>query len=722
MITIETNAHIGHLIIDLPGRSMNVFTPALAEEMQVQFDRLAGDASIEAIVISSGKSSFIAGADLEQMADLARSDVSPADVLQRIRCYGDLFRRIETCSKPVVAAASGTALGAGLELMLACHYRIAADNGQAQFGLPEVKLGLLPGAGGTQRLPRIVGVARSIPLLTKGTALSAKDALALGILHEVVPADQLRKAAEQAIVAGRVKAVAPWDEKGFRLPGGDCYAPANSSALAAANAQTHATLRDNYPAPYTILRCIYEGARLPIDKALLIEQKHFVTLVRGSVAQNMIRTLFFAKQAASKLARRPAGIEKSQVRKLGVLGAGFMGAGIAHVSAAAGIEVVLLDRDLASAQRGRDNIALALDQEVKKGRRSQAARDALLSRIGVTENYAGFADCDLVIEAVLEDADLKATVIKATEAATDAKTIFATNTSALPVNELAASSNRPDNFIGLHFFSPVARMELVEVIVGKNTSEKTLARALDYIQQIRKTPIVVNDGYGFYTSRCVDAYIREGIRLLADGVSAALIENAGVALGMPVGPLALADEVGIDVLYHIGHFFRAREQGAWADDRHVAQNRIVDSLKEEKRLGRKSGHGFYLYLADAPKHLDPEYAGKTPHPDIAEVRERLLYAQVIEAARCWADGVVVDAVEADLGAQLAWAFPSYLGGPFSFIDRTGVALFISRCNELAASYGPRFEIPQKLRELGIKGDCFYVDGNQAQPYQQAVAA
>lgn len=713
MITTEINADIAHLIIDLPGRSMNVFTPALADEMKEQFDRLAKDETVKAIVISSGKSSFIAGADLEQMAAFADPDTNPEDTLRRISSYGNLFRRIETCGKPVVAAASGTALGAGLELMLACHYRIAADKAGAQFGLPEVKLGLLPGAGGTQRLLRVVGIARSIPLLTKGTALKARDALELGILNEVVSADQLRQAAERAVNEGRVKAVAPWDEKGFRLPGGDCYAPANSGALAAANATTHASMRDNYPAPFTILRCIYEGARLPIDKALLIEQKHFVTLVRGSVAQNMIRTLFFAKQAAGKLARRPAGIEKSQVRKLGVLGAGFMGGGVAQVSAAAGIDVVLLDRDLASAQRGYDNVAAALDIEVKKGRMDEDARNALLARISVAESYAAFGECDLVVEAVLEDPALKATVIKATEAATGRNAIFATNTSALPINELAAASVRPENFIGLHFFSPVSRMELVEVIVGRDTSTQTLARALDYVQQIRKTPIVVNDGYGFYTSRCVDAYIREGLRLLADGVGAAAIENGGVALGMPVGPLTLADEVGIDVVYHISHFFRAREKGAWADDRHTEQNRIVDSLKEAKRLGRKSGSGFYLYPDKAPKHLAPEFAGRGAAVDIGEIKERLLYAQVVEAARCWADGVVVDFSEADLGAQLAWAFPSFLGGPFAFIDGMGAQAFVQRCDQLVARHGPRFEVPRALRDLGAEGKHFYVAGKQA---------
>lgn len=707
MITTEINGTIAHLIIDMPGRSMNVLTHGLMDSLEQSVLGFAADDAIKGIVISSGKSSFIAGADLEQMNGLADPALSNEEVLQRISRYGDVFRRMESCGKPIVAVASGTALGGGLELMLACHYRIAVDNPKAQFGLPEVKLGLLPGAGGTQRLPRIIGIAASIPMLTQGNSLKVHEALKLGLLHEVVAADQWKTAAEKALLEGRVKPVAPWDEKGFRLPGGDVYSPANSNALIAANAETHSRTHGNYPAPLVILRCIYEGAGVPMDLAQRIEQKHFVTLVRGSVAQNMIRTLFFAKQSADKLARRPAGIDKSKVCKLGILGAGFMGAGIAQVSALAGIEAVLLDRDAATAQRGRDGIASAFDADVKKGRMSEAARDAALARITVGEGYAAFADCDLVIEAVLEDTAVKAAVIKAAEAAMPTNAIFASNTSALPISELAESSVRPQNFVGLHFFSPVSRMPLVEVIMGSKTSPETLARALDYIQQLRKTPIVVNDGYGFYTSRCVDSYIREGIRLLADGVNPVLIENAAVELGMPVGPLSLGDEVGMDVVYHISHFFRSRETGAWADDRHEIQNRIVDEMYGAKRLGRKTGQGFYAYPADEAKRLDTPARGRASEVDATAVKDRLLYAQVIEAARCWADGVVEDADEADLGAHLAWAFPSYLGGPMSVIDNVGIQAFVKKCDELAAKCGPRFEVPAKLREFAAKGGRFH---------------
>ena len=711
MITIQIEGPVGHLVIDMPGRSMNVLTPELAEALDQALTEVLAVGALQGIVISSGKSSFIAGADLAQMSDFVKPGVGQEDAMTMIGRYNQVFRRIETCGKPVVAAASGTALGGGLELMLACHYRIAADEPKAQFGTPEVGLGLLPGIGGTQRLPRLVGIAASLPVLTQGAPMNARAALKLGLLNEVVPADQLRQAATQAVLDGRAKAVAPWDVKGFKLPGGDAYAPANANAMVAGNASLHAATKGNYPAPYAILRAVYEGSKLPIEKALKLEQQLFVTLVQGEVAQNMIRTLFFAKQAADKLARRPTAIAKTRVAKLGILGAGFMGAGIAQVSAAAGIAVVLLDRDLATAERGRDGIAKALAADVEKGRLSEPARAQLLARITVAEDHVAFGDCDLVIEAVLEDFAIKDRVTRAAEAAMMPNAVFASNTSALPIDDLVRSSVRPHNFIGLHFFSPVARMALVEVIVGRATSDETLARALDYIQQIRKTPIVVRDGYGFYTTRCVEAYIREGARLLADGVNPVLIENAGMALGMPVGPLTLADEVGIDVLHHIVEFFRTRERGAWADDKHGAGNQIIELLYAAKRLGRKAGHGFNAYPTGQPRRLDvgPELGATraAAQPEVAAVKERLLYAQLVEAARCWADGIIDDAREADLGAHLGWAFPSYLGGPLAVIDNVGAAAFVYRCDELVSLYGARFEVPQTLRDAALQGTRFH---------------
>ncbi len=710
MIKTELAGGIARLTIDMPGRTMNVLTQEFVAAMSACFDAVLKDPELKGIIIASGKPAFMAGADLGQMAGFVKPGVTPQMVVQQAGIYSALFRRIETCGKPVVVVANGTALGGGLELMLCGHYRIATDDPKAQFGLPEVKLGLLPGAGGTQRVPRLIGIAAAIPMITQGNPMNAQAAMKLGLINEVVPTSELIAAAERAIVEGRVKSVAPWDVKGYKLPGGDAHSAVAADAFGAANASIHAATSGNYPAPLAILRCIYEGARLPINKGLRIELKHFATLMQDSVAQNMIRTLFFAKQSADKLARRPEGVPKSSVKKLGILGSGFMGAGIAQVSALNGIDVVLLDRDLATAQKGRDGIVSAFDTDVQKGRMKPELRDAAVARLVAAEGYAAFKDCDLVIEAVIEDVGIKATVTKAAEAAMGKDAIYASNTSALPINDLAAASARPQNFIGLHFFSPVAKMAVVEVIVGRDTAPATLARALDYIRQIRKTPIIVNDGYGFYTSRCVDAYIREGMRLLVDGVTPALIENAGVALGMPVGPLSLGDEVGVDVLHHITHFFRTREKSVWGDDKHVP-DRIIDGMASAKRLGRKTAAGFYSYPAGAPKHLAPElsaeFPGKGIQPEVAAVKERLLYAQLVEAARCWADGVITDAGEADLGAVLAWAFPAYLGGPMAAIDAIGAAQFIARCDQLKVSLGARFEAPEKLRDFAARGGRFH---------------
>jgi 3-hydroxyacyl-CoA dehydrogenase / enoyl-CoA hydratase / 3-hydroxybutyryl-CoA epimerase len=717
MIASRIQDHIAILTIDMPGRTMNVLTPDFVREFRIAFDAVATNSNIVGIIVTSGKPSFIAGADLSQMRGMAAADISPAAAADLIGIYGNLFRHIETCGKPVVAAAPGTAMGGGLELMLACHFRVAADNPDAQFGQPEVKFGLLPAAGGTQRVPRLVGIAASISLLTEGNELTAAAARNAGLIHEVVPGDQLFDTAMRALMDRRVKATAAWDEKGFRLPGGDADAAANQIALSSANARLHAETHGNYPAPLAILRCIYEGTKLPIDEALRLEQQNFATVVQGRVAQSMIRTLFFAKQSADKVVRRPAGVPPSKVITLGVVGTGLMGVGIARVSALAGIKVRLLDRELAIAERGRADIAASLESDVNKSRLSGAARDAAMACISAAGTYEALADCDLVIEAVTEDFRVKEIVTRAMEAALRPDAIFASNTSALPVNDLAKRSRRPQNFIGLHFFSPVPKMALVEVIVGRETAPEVLARSLDYIRQIRKTPIIVNDGYGFYTTRCVDAYVREGVRLLVDGVAPMLIENAGIALGMPIGPLALEDEIGLDVMHHIAHFFREKEKGAWADDRHELVNALLDQLVVERRFGRKSGAGFYVFPAGTPKHLDlADIARRVSRarlqPTVDVVKDRLLYAQLIEAARCWADGVISEPKESDLGAILGWAFPSWLGGPLAAIDDIGVPAFVARCQALSNEFGPRFTAPQSLRDAAGSGFRFHADGER----------
>jgi len=707
MISTESSDGIAVLSIDMPGRAMNVLDDALVAALEAAFDRAMTDDAIRGIVITSGKRAFMAGADLARIASLAAAQTDEAEARDAIAAFGRLFRRIECAAKPVVGAANGTALGGGLELLLATRYRIAAGDVEARFGLPEVGLGLLPGAGGTQRLPRLLGAAAALPLLLDGRPIDAAAALELGLLDAVVPAAQLREAACEAIRSGLAQAGAPWDRPDFTLPGG----------AAAPVLQTHrqrvlARSRGNQPAPLAILDLVERGLALSIDDALALELEAFMPLLRGRVSRNMLRTQFFARQWADKLSRRPAQVAPTAVKRLGMLGAGFMGAGIAQVSALAGIDVVLVDRSEALAQASREGIARAWQADVDKGRLAASARDAALARIAAAGDVSALSGCDLVIEAVAEDAAIKAGVIRRTEAVLGEGGLFATNTSALPIDELAQSSVRPANFIGLHFFSPVPRMALVEVVVGAQTSDATLARALDYVRQIRKTPIVVRDGYGFYTTRCVDAYYREGLRMLADGVDPARIERAGVALGMPVGPLALADEVGLDVIQHIVHFFRSREAGDWADDRHGPVNPVVDALVAQGRCGRKQGAGLYAYPAGAPKQLDTAHiatlapAGARRQPHESQLVERLLYVQLLEAARCWAEGVIEHADEIDIGAHLGWAFPIHLGGPAAAIDDIGAAAFVTRLQALAVRLGARFTPPARLVQAAASGFRF----------------
>ncbi|MBA4791481.1 MAG: enoyl-CoA hydratase/isomerase family protein [Rhizobiales bacterium] len=709
MLTTTLEDGIAVITIDLPSRSMNVMDTPLIAALDAEVARLAGTDEVTGIVITSGKGAFIAGADLAMLKVLTGT---PGEIAAKIGAMGDAFRRIERCGKPVVAAATGTALGAGLELMLSCHYRIAADTKGAVFGLPEVKLGLFPGLGGTQRLPRIVGIEAALPLMLEGRALSPAEALKAGILHELVSADDLLPAAVRALKEGRVSPEAPWDRKGFALPGGAPSSARIMDGFSLANGRALSAGKHNYPAPEAILTCVFEGTRLPIDKGLRLEAKHFGKVFAGPVPRAMIRTLFFAKQAADKLARRPAGIAPRKVGKLGVIGAGFMGRGIAEVSALAGMDVVLLDVDAAAAQAARATILASLDGAVEKKRLAPEKRDAAAARVRADSDTAALGTCDLVIEAVFEDRDLKARIIQAAEATMRPGAVFATNTSSLPISGLAAASGQPENLVGLHFFSPVPRMALVEVIRGAATSDETLALALDYVGQIRKTPILVNDGFGFYTTRCVEAFIREGLRLLAEGTPPAVIENAAVATGMPVGPLALADEVGLDVMHHIKEEARLHYGAAYAPD---ASDALYDVMKEKGRFGRKTHAGFYDYGPQG-KRLWPDAAAlaAAAQPSTAqEAGERLLAIQAVTAAGAFAEGIVTDPAEADLGAVLGWAFPSYLGGPFGLMEKDGLAAFVAQADRLAQAHGARFRLPDAVREMAARGEGFFTEATTA---------
>jgi 3-hydroxyacyl-CoA dehydrogenase/enoyl-CoA hydratase/3-hydroxybutyryl-CoA epimerase len=689
---------------DMPGRSMNV----LADDSLAAFDeaveRALGDAAVKGVIVTSGKRDFIAGADLAMLD----AWTNPATTFEAVMASNRLQRRIETAKKPFVAALPGTTLGGGFELALACHRRIAADNPKAQIGLPEVLVGLMPGGGGTQRLPRMIGIRNALPLLLEGRQSSPQEALALGLVDQVVPAAELLAAAKAWL--GEAKDFAkPWDKRGFVPPGGPVESPKGYETFVAGNAMLREKTWGNYPAPRAIMAAVYEGMHCAFDAGVRIEARKFTGIVLGAEAKAMIRTLFFSTQAADRLAHRPKNVPPATLTKIGVLGAGMMGAGIAHASASAGLEVVLIDVSDAAAERGKAAVAAVLDGAVKRGRMSAAERDATLARVRPTTDYLDLTGAELVIEAVTEDRHIKAEVTRMAETVIGADAIFASNTSTLPITSLAATSKRSENFVGIHFFSPVHRMRLVEVIRGEATSDVAVARALDYVKRIRKTPIVVNDGRGFYTSRVFGTYINEGLALLVEGVNPALIENAGRLAGMPVGPLAVADEVGIDLIHHIKEQTKrdlgARYQALPGDD-------IVPLFAATlQRPGRKGGRGFYDYPADGPKRLWPELAKHFPRaaeqPDAETVKRRLMHIQSVETARCLEEQIVADPRDADVGSVYGWGFAPFTGGTVSYIDGLGVSDFVRDCEALAQRHGARFAPPALLRDMARRGARFY---------------
>ena len=705
---------------DMTDRSMNVITMDVIAELGTIVDKVANDAAIKGVVITSGKSAFCGGADLtmlESMRGLYTDMVSKQGeesaakmVFDESRKLSQLYRRIETCGKPWVCALNGTAMGGGFELALACHYRVASDDARTRLGLPEIKIGLFPGAGGTQRVARMLQPADALQFLLKGDQLKVDRAKAIKLIDVVVPEGDLIKTAKDWIKAGG-KAKAPWDVEGFRLPGGPVYSKAGMMTFPAANAIYRRETYDNYPAARAILQVVYEGLQLPIDTALRVESRWFAKILRSPEAAAMIRTLFVSMQDLNKGARRPANEPPTSLKKIGVVGAGFMGAGIAQVTAAAGLQVALIDRDQETADKGKAGLHKALSDRVMKGRMKGAERDELLARITPTADYAVLKDCDLVIEAVYEDRKVKYDVVAKIQAVVGDKAILGSNTSTLPITTLASEFKDPARFVGIHFFSPVDRMMLVEIILGKQTGDKALAVALDYARAIRKTPIVVNDSRGFYTSRVVGTYIREGHLMVVEGIPPAMIENVGRMAGMPVGPLALNDEVAVDLAWKILNATEA-DLGAKAID--PRQKSLLREMVEKRgRFGRKNGKGFYDYPANGPKKLWPGLADFQPKPldpdkiDIDELKLRLLGIQALETARCFEEKVLTDVREADVGSILGFGFAPFSGGTLSWIDMMGTKNFVAACRKLEKKYGARFAPNKLLLDLAAKGEGFY---------------
>jgi 3-hydroxyacyl-CoA dehydrogenase/enoyl-CoA hydratase/3-hydroxybutyryl-CoA epimerase len=706
---------------DMAGRSMNVINTSVIEELGALVDKVAADTAIKGVVVSSGKEAFCGGADLTMLegmgavyANLVRTkgeEAAAAFVFDESRKLSQVYRRIETSGKPWVCALNGTAMGGGFEFALACHYRVAADNPKTRLGLPEVKVGLFPGAGGTQRVARMLPPADALQFLLKGDQLKVDRAKAMKLIDAVVPQADLIKAAKDWIKAGG-KAKAPWDTEGFRLPGGPVYSKAGMMTFPAANAIYRRETYDNYPAARAILQVVYEGLQVPFDTALRIESRWFAKILRSPEAAAMIRSLFVSMQDLNKGARRPANEPPTSLKKIGVVGAGFMGAGIAQVSAAAGLQVALIDRDQETAEKGKAGLHKALSDRVMKGRMKGAERDELLARITPTADYGALKDCDLVIEAVFEDRKIKSEVIAKIQAVIGDNVILGSNTSTLPITSLASEFKDPTQFIGIHFFSPVDRMMLVEIILGKQTGSKALAVVLDYVRAIRKTPIVVNDSRGFYTSRVVGTYIREGHLMLTEGVPAAMIENVGRIAGMPVGPLALNDEVAVDLAWKI---LKATEADLGPKAVDPRQKKLLEEMVEKRgRFGRKNGKGFYDYPANGPKKLWPDLVDLQPKKllvpekiDVEELKLRLLGIQALETARCFEEKVLTDVREADVGSILGFGFAPFSGGTLSWIDMMGTKNFVALCRKLEKKYGPRFAPNKLLLDLAAKGEGFY---------------
>jgi 3-hydroxyacyl-CoA dehydrogenase/enoyl-CoA hydratase/3-hydroxybutyryl-CoA epimerase len=702
-----------------PGRTMNVIDATVTEELSSIVEELAIDGAIKGVVVTSGKDTFCAGADLALLESLSRTfadvaasqgeEAASARLFEESRKWSLLCRRIETCGKPWVAALNGTALGGGFELALACHRRIAADNGRTRLGLPEIKIGLFPGAGGTQRIARMLPPSDALQFLLKGDQLALNRAKAMKLVDSVVPPGDLVKAAKDWIKSGGT-AKAPWDAEGFKLPGGPVYSKAGMMVFPPANAIYRRETYDNYPAARAILQVVYEGLQLPMDQALRVESRWFAHILRSPEAAAMIRTLFVSMQELNKGARRPA-VPAKPLKKIGVLGAGFMGAGIAYVSALAGLDVVIIDRDPETAEKGKAHSHKLMTDQINRGRATTADRDAVLSRIRPTADFVELRDCDLVVEAVFEDRKVKEEVISRTQNVLGEQAIFGSNTSTLPITSLAGAFKDHSRFIGIHFFSPVERMMLVEIIMGKETGDAALATALDYVRAIRKTPIVVNDSRGFYTSRVVGTYIREGHLLLTEGVPAAMIENVGRMAGMPVGPLALTDEVAVDLAWKI---LKATEADLGAKMIDVEQKALLEEMVDKRgRYGRKNGKGFYDYPQNGPKRLWKglaELQAKKLDPDtidIAVLKRRLLAIQALESARCIEEKVVTDVREADVGSILGFGFAPFTGGTISYIDGMGVKTFVDLCSGLAKDYGDRFKPGKLLLDMAKKGETFY---------------
>ena len=696
--------------IDQSDRKMNVIGDGFTDAFSALTESFISDESAKGLILTSAKDTFVVGADIDQLSRIETAEQA-FDLVEDLKSS---LRKLETSGKPVVAAMTGTALGGGLEIALACHYRIAIDSAKTKLGLPEVKLGLLPGGGGTQRLPRLVGIQKALELMTQGLELRPKAAMDIGLIDATATDNDDMLAQAKEWIKANPKVQQPWDKKGFKIPGGNSMHPKVVQVFSIAPAMANQKSHGNYPAITHIMSCVFEGCIVDIDTGLKIESRYFVACVLSAESKNMIGTLWTQLNSIKKGQSRPDGFERYKTKKVGILGAGMMGAGIAYVSAKAGVDVVLLDTDIAGAEKGKAYSETILDKAISRKRSTEEKKQALLERIKPTVSYDDLADCDLIIEAVFENREIKAKCTQQSEAVIPESAVYASNTSTLPITGLAEASKRPQQFIGLHFFSPVDKMPLVEIIVGEKTDDETLARAFDYVVQIGKTPIVVNDSRGFYTSRVFGTYVSEGVAMLGEGVHPRSIEVAGMKTGMPMPPLALQDEVSLSLALHV---IEQQQQDLQAEGKTMDMPPSYDILssfvKEHDREGKKNGKGFYDYPEKGDKHLWSElttlYPTTAEQPSQQDLVDRLMFIQANESAKCYEENVVRSVADTNIGSIFGWGFSPHQGGTLQFINSMGVDKFVARSRELAEQYGERFEPANILVKMAEKDEEF-VDG------------
>ena len=699
-IQYEKNADgIVLLTLDSPNQSANTMNGDFRVALENIVSKLKSETEIKGIIFRSAKKTFFAGGDLDELIQAHPEDATEFfAMIQKMKAE---FRYIETLGVPVVAALNGTALGGGWEIALGCHTRIALNDPKAKFGLPEVTLGLLPGGGGIVRMVRLLGLQNAFPFLMEGKQFGVDKAKSLGLIHDT--ADTAEELLEKAIawVKANPKSQQPFDVKGYKIPGGDPKTPAVAQILAIAPAMLRDKTKGCYPAPEAIMSAAVEGAQVDVDTALTIESRYFTFLATGQISKNMIGTFWHGLNAIKAGASRPKDVAKWQATKVGVLGAGMMGAGIAYSTATKGIQVVLKDVSIENAEKGKAYSQKLLDKKVSQGRLTAEKRDQTLSLITASANAEDLKGCDLIIEAVFENQELKAKVTQEAEAFLVDSGIFASNTSTLPITGLAQASRDDSKFIGLHFFSPVDKMQLVEIIKGKNTSAETLAKAYDYVQQIGKTPIVVNDSRGFFTSRVFGTFVNEGLRLLAEGVHPARIEMAALKAGMPVGPLAIQDEVALTLSEHVTNETRKALQAEGKDLPHSPSEDVLKTMIHEfNRKGKAAGAGFYDYPEGGKKHLWDGLNHWTKNVDISEQEmiDRFLFVQSLDTLRCYEENVLESVIDANIGSIFGIGFAPWTGGAIQFLNQYGLEKALVRANTLEAKYGERFKAPQKLKD------------------------